>query len=154
MAEDLETTDDEILASLRAAELESLPASEWGQALALRLQQLEASQQKVEASQRKLESDLEPLRAAGRVAKSASKRAWVSLGGGGAALVAVIGIVIAWAGDRGEARGDARAERRQIADDHKALVELKDELVELQTAHAELLGLVRGLYPLRALPAP
>jgi hypothetical protein len=147
MAGDLDTTDDEILASLRAAELESLPASEWGQALAVRLQQ-------VEESQRRLERDLEPLRAAGRVARSASKRAWVSLGGGGAALVAVIGIVIAWAGNRGEARGDARAERRQIADDHKTLVELKEELVDLQTAHAELLGLVRGLYPLRALPAP
>lgn len=144
---DVDKTDDEILAALQRAELESLPASEWGQALARRVVD-------VEAKQIKLEHDLEPLRAAGRVAKSASKRAWVSLGGGGAALLAVIGIVIGWAGSRGEARGDARAERARLADDHKALLELQKELEELARAHAELLGLVRGLYPLRALPAP
>ena len=145
MTDALDKTDDEILAAMRRAELEALPASEWGQ-------RLSAEVAAVRADNSKLRAELAPLAAAAAVARAASRRAWLSLGGAGAMLVGLAVALWGFAGDRGEARGDARAERARLAADHAALVELLARHEQLARDHAELVGLVRGLYPFRSLP--
>lgn len=152
MSADLDKTDDEILAALQAAELESLPASEWGQRLARKVLAVEADAAKLRAENAALRADLAPLTLAAGIARKAARRAWLSLGGTGALLIAAAGLLWGLAGSRGEARGDARAERERLAADHAAQVEIRRDLDALSRAHAELLGLVRGLYPFRSVP--
>lgn len=129
---------DEILADMRAAELASLPASEWGRALAAKVAQLE-----------KEAAELRPL---AKIAAAARKRSWFSLGGTLAALLTAGTALIAWVDRRGEARGDARAERAAIATDHRALAAVIEHMNVLAQDLARLEGEVRGLYPLRAMP--
>lgn len=152
MSADLDKTDDEILAALQAAELESLPASEWGAALARKVLAVEADNARLRAENAQLRADLAPLTLAAAVARRAGKRAWVAIGSSGVGLVGIAAMLWSFAGDRGEARGDARAERARLAADHADQVDLRKDLDALSRAHAELLGLVRGLYPFRSLP--
>ncbi len=142
---DLDATDDEILAALQLAESESLPTSQWGRALAREVIT-------VKADNAKLRAELAPLVAAAAIARTAARRAWLSMGGAGAILIAAAGLLWATAGARGEARGDERAERARLAADHAEIVKLRDQHDRLYRDHAELVGLVRGLYPFRALP--
>ena len=149
---DLDRTDDEILEALQAAELESLPASEWGAALVRKVLAVEADNARLRAENAQLRADLAPLTLAAAVARRAAKRAWVALGSSGVGLVGLAVMLWGLSGSRGEARGDARAERARLAADHAALVELAHDLDVLERAHAELVGLVSGLYPFRSLP--